>query len=57
MIKELNFGNIVSYEPAGLTVHPSPRMIEGGFIFSHRCLVPPKFFLKKIVDFVGDIYS
>ena len=23
----------VGYEPAGLTVHPPPRMIEGGFIF------------------------
>ena len=24
---------IIGYEPAGLTVHPPPRMIEGGFIF------------------------
>ena len=23
----------IGYEPAGLTVHPPPRMIEGGFIF------------------------
>ena len=23
----------VGYEPAGLTVHPPPKMIEGGFIF------------------------
>ena len=25
--------HIIGYEPAGLTVHPPPRMIEGGFIF------------------------
>ena len=24
---------MLGYEPAGLTVHPPPRMIEGGFIF------------------------
>ena len=24
---------IIGYEPADLTVHPPPRMIEGGFIF------------------------
>ena len=23
----------IGYEPADLTVHPPPRMIEGGFIF------------------------
>ena len=23
----------IGYEPAGHTVHPSPRMIEGGLIF------------------------
>ena len=23
----------IGYEPAGLTVHPPPKMIEGGFIF------------------------
>ena len=34
---------------------PPPKMIEGGFIFSYGCLVPPKFFPKKKVDFVGDI--
>ena len=46
---------LLGYEPAGLTVHPPPRMIKGGFLFfSHGCLVPPNFFLKK-VDFVGDI--
>ena len=27
----LRFG--IGYEPAGLTVHPPPRMIESGFIF------------------------
>ena len=25
--------SMIGYEPAGLTVHPPPRMIEGGFIF------------------------
>ena len=34
---------------------PPPRMIEGGFIFSYGCLVSPKFFPQKKVDFVGDI--
>ena len=24
---------LIGYEPAGLTVHPPPRMIESGFIF------------------------
>ena len=24
---------LLGYEPADLTVHPPPRMIEGGFIF------------------------
>ena len=24
----------IGYEPAGLTVHPPPRMLEGGLIFS-----------------------
>ena len=27
------FNNLIGYEPAGLTVHPPPGMIEGGFIF------------------------
>ena len=36
----------LGYEPADLTVHPPThkKTIEGGFIFSHRCLVPSKFF-------------
>ena len=34
---------------------PPPRMIEGGLIFSYGCLVPPNFFPKEKVDFVGDI--
>ena len=25
--------NVISYEPADLTVHPPPRTAEGGFIF------------------------
>ena len=32
----------LGFEPADLTVHPSPRTAEGGFIFSYRCLVFPK---------------
>ena len=24
---------LIGYEPAGLTVHPPPQMIEGGFFF------------------------
>ena len=38
---------LIGYEPAGLTVHPPPRMIEDGFFFSYGCLVSPKFFPKK----------
>ena len=46
---------LLGYEPAGLTVHPLPRMIEGGFIcFAWVSIMPPKFFPKK-VDFVVDI--
>ena len=36
-VESFNFLGItlteIGYEPAGLTVHPPPRMIEGGFIF------------------------
>ena len=33
-----------------------PRMIEGGFtFFAWVSIVPPKFFPKKKVDFLGDI--
>ena len=38
---------LIGYEPADLTVHPPPRMIEGGFIFLYGCLVSPKFFPPK----------
>ena len=38
---------LIGYEPADLTVHLPPKTIEGGFIFSHRCLVPPKFFPQR----------
>ena len=24
---------LIGYEPAGLTVHPPPQMVEGGYIF------------------------
>ena len=37
------------------TPPPPPKMIEGGLFFSYGCLVSPKFFPKKKVDFVGDI--
>ena len=42
---------------SSLTVHLHPKTIEGRFIFSHRCLVPPKNFLKENVDSIGDIRS
>ena len=49
---------IFGYEPADLTVHPlPPKRSRVGYFFPHtcRCLVPPKFFPKEKVDFVGDI--
>ena len=49
---------VIGYEPAGLTVHPPPRMIEGGFIFFAWVSSATKiFFLKKRGDLVGDIKS
>ena len=36
--------SILGYEPAGLTVHPPPRMIEGGFIFLAWVSSATKFF-------------
>ena len=51
-----NTVDLLGYEPASLTVHPPPRMIEGGFIFfAWVSIVPPTYFTKKRVDFVGDI--
>ena len=47
----------IGYEPAGLTVHPPPpKRSRVASFFSHWCLVPPKFFPKKVY-FVGDIKS
>ena len=47
---------IIGYEPAGLTVHPPPQNDrELVHFFLYGCLVPPKLFPKKKVDFVGDI--
>ena len=39
----------VDYDPAGLAVHPptKKKTIEGGFIFSHGCLVHLKEISKK----------
>ena len=37
----------VGYEPAGLTVHPPPRMIEGGFIFFAWVSSVTKFFSSR----------
>ena len=49
---------LLGYEPAGLTVHPHPKKWSRvGSFFSYGCLVPPKFFPKKKVDFVSDIKS
>ena len=38
---------VVGYEPADLTVHPPPKRSRVGSFFSHRCLVPPKFFPQR----------
>ena len=55
----INYEYIIGYEPAGLTVHPPPPPQNDhsrvGSFFSYGCLVSPKFFPKKKVDFVGDI--
>ena len=37
----------IGYEPADLTVHPPPKPSRVGSFFSHRCLVPPKFFPQR----------
>ena len=37
----------IDYEPAVLTVHPPPRMIEGGFIFFVRVSSVSKIFSSK----------
>ena len=47
---------LIGYEPAGLTVHPPPRMIEGRFIFFVWVSSVTKIFSSKKVDFVGDIH-
>ena len=46
---------MLGYEPACLTVHPPPKMIEGGFIFFVWVSSVTKIFSSKKVDFVGDI--
>ena len=38
---------LLGYEPADLTVHPPPKRSRVGSFFSHRCLVPPKFFPQR----------
>ena len=38
---------LIGYEPAGLTVHPPPRMIEGGFIFFEWVSSVTKIFSSK----------
>ena len=35
---------------------PPPKRLRVGSFFLHRCLVPPKFFPKEKVNFVGDIH-
>ena len=37
----------IGYEPAGLTVHPPPKMIEGGFIFFAWVSSAPKIFSSR----------
>ena len=46
---------LLAYEPGGLTMHPPQNDRGWVHFFSHGCLVPPIFFPKKEVDFVGDI--
>ena len=41
---EVNLIINIGYEPAGLTVHPPPKMIEGGFIFFVWVSSVPKIF-------------
>ena len=38
---------VLGYEPAGLTMHPPPKRSRVGSLFSHRCLVLPKFFPQR----------
>ena len=56
---DLSYSDL-GYEPADLTVHPPPpkkkKRSRVDSLFSHRCLVPPKFFPPKKVEFVGDIH-
>ena len=33
ILNYIRYAWVLGYEPAGLTVHPPPRMIEGGFNF------------------------
>ena len=43
-----NLSILIGYEPADLTVHPPPpKRSRVGSFFSHRCLVPPKFFPQR----------
>ena len=44
----LNLPKYIGYEPADITVHPPPpKRSRVGSFFSHRCLVPPKFFPQR----------
>ena len=45
----------LGYEPADLTVHPPQNNRGWVHFFLYGCLVPPKIFPPKKVDFVGDI--
>ena len=45
--KRFKYNKYIGYEPAGLTVHPPPRMIEGGFIFFVWVSSATKYFSSK----------
>ena len=47
LLKVKYFTIPIGYEPADLTVHPPPKQSRVGSFFSHRCLVPPKFFPQR----------
>ena len=45
----------MSQETLPCTPPPPPKRSRVGSFFGHRCLVPPNFFPKEKVHFVGDI--
>ena len=54
-----NVSILIGYEPANLTVHPSPpnKRSRLDLFFSIGVLCHQKFFYKEKVNFVGDIHK